>query len=154
MKLKLFGYSISLNVIILIGVLYLIMVVNALSGSCNREGYKTNSEREKERREEEDDENDRNRLLDYQAKLNIANESLQQLKNSKLSLTLKISSVNDLEKDTKDLSNKIEDLNVDDTNGDLYISVASLGNATLLGIRDLRNQLQYQKSTNALKTYM
>jgi hypothetical protein len=37
--MKLFGYSISLNVIILIGILYLIMVVNALSSSCNREGY-------------------------------------------------------------------------------------------------------------------
>jgi hypothetical protein len=36
--MKLFGYSISLNVLILIGILYLIMVVNALSGSCNREG--------------------------------------------------------------------------------------------------------------------
>ena len=36
--MKLFGYSISLNVLILIGIFYLIMVVNALSGSCNREG--------------------------------------------------------------------------------------------------------------------
>ena len=36
--MKLFGYSISLNVLILIGILYLIMVVNALSSSCNREG--------------------------------------------------------------------------------------------------------------------
>jgi hypothetical protein len=42
--MKLFGYSISLNVLILIGVLYLIMVVNALSGSCNREGMKTQAE--------------------------------------------------------------------------------------------------------------
>ena len=38
MNIKLFGYSISLTVIILIGILYLIMVVNALSASCNREG--------------------------------------------------------------------------------------------------------------------
>jgi hypothetical protein len=37
--MKVFGYSISLNVLILMGVLYLIMVVNALSGSCNREGF-------------------------------------------------------------------------------------------------------------------
>jgi hypothetical protein len=37
-NMKVFGYSISLNVLILIGILYLIMVVNALSGSCNREG--------------------------------------------------------------------------------------------------------------------
>ncbi len=36
--MKLFGYSISLNILILIGILYLIMVVNALSSSCNREG--------------------------------------------------------------------------------------------------------------------
>ena len=36
--MKVFGYSISLNVLILIGILYLIMVVNALSGTCNREG--------------------------------------------------------------------------------------------------------------------
>ena len=36
--MKLFGYSISLNVLILIGILYLIMAVNALSGACNREG--------------------------------------------------------------------------------------------------------------------
>jgi hypothetical protein len=36
--MKLFGYSFSLNVLILIGILYLIMVVNALSSSCNREG--------------------------------------------------------------------------------------------------------------------
>ena len=36
-----FGYSISLNVLILIGILYLIMVVNALSGTCNREGMTT-----------------------------------------------------------------------------------------------------------------
>ena len=41
MNIKLFGYSISLNVIILIGILYLIMVVNALSGSCNREGIRS-----------------------------------------------------------------------------------------------------------------
>jgi len=38
MNIKLFGYSISLNVLILIGILYLIMLVNALSGACNREG--------------------------------------------------------------------------------------------------------------------
>jgi len=36
--MKIFGYSISINVLILIGILYLIMVVNALSSSCNREG--------------------------------------------------------------------------------------------------------------------
>ena len=40
MNMKLFGYSISINVIILIGILYLIMVVNAISGSCNKEGIK------------------------------------------------------------------------------------------------------------------
>ena len=39
--MKLFGYSISLNILILIGILYLIMVVNALSSSCNREGMTT-----------------------------------------------------------------------------------------------------------------
>jgi hypothetical protein len=38
MNVKLFGYSISINVLILIGILYLIMVVNALSASCNMEG--------------------------------------------------------------------------------------------------------------------
>jgi len=36
--MKVFGYSISINVLILLGILYLIMVVNALSASCNREG--------------------------------------------------------------------------------------------------------------------
>ena len=41
--MKLFGYSISLNVLILIGVLYLIMVVNALSASCNTEGLTLNT---------------------------------------------------------------------------------------------------------------
>ena len=41
--MKLFGYSISLNVLILIGILYLIMTVNALSGSCNMEGLITMS---------------------------------------------------------------------------------------------------------------
>ena len=46
MNIKLFGYSISLNVIILIGILYLIMVVNALSGSCNREGMEVPDNRE------------------------------------------------------------------------------------------------------------
>ena len=39
--MKLFGYSISLNVVILICIFYLIMVVNALSGSCIREGMGT-----------------------------------------------------------------------------------------------------------------
>lgn len=43
MNIKLLGYSISLNIIILIGIFYLIIVVNALSGSCNREGF-TNAE--------------------------------------------------------------------------------------------------------------
>jgi hypothetical protein len=38
--MKLLGYSIDLNIIILIGILYLIMVVNAISGSCKREGRK------------------------------------------------------------------------------------------------------------------
>ena len=36
--MKLLGYSIDLNILILIGILYLIMVVNAISGSCKREG--------------------------------------------------------------------------------------------------------------------
>ena len=36
--MKFLGYSIDLNIIILIGILYLIMVVNAISGSCKREG--------------------------------------------------------------------------------------------------------------------
>ena len=36
--MKLFGYSISLNILILIGILYLIMTINAVSSSCNREG--------------------------------------------------------------------------------------------------------------------
>ena len=40
--MQLFGYSISLNVLILIGILYLIMIVNALSSSCNMEGMKLN----------------------------------------------------------------------------------------------------------------
>ena len=39
--MKLFGYSISLNVVILICIFYLILVVNALSGSCIREGLGT-----------------------------------------------------------------------------------------------------------------
>ena len=39
MNIKLLGYSISLNIIILIGIFYLIIVVNALSGSCKREGF-------------------------------------------------------------------------------------------------------------------
>ena len=42
MNVKLFGYSISLNVIILIAILYLIMVVNAITCSCN-EGFKRSS---------------------------------------------------------------------------------------------------------------
>jgi hypothetical protein len=41
--MKLFGYSISLNVLILIGILYLIMIVNALSAACNREGLVLNT---------------------------------------------------------------------------------------------------------------
>jgi len=40
--MKVFGYSISINVLILLGILYLIMVVNALSASCNREGLLVN----------------------------------------------------------------------------------------------------------------
>lgn len=44
MNVKLFGYSISLNVIILIAILYLIMVVNAITCSCN-EGFKRSSRR-------------------------------------------------------------------------------------------------------------
>jgi hypothetical protein len=36
--MKLFGYSISLNVVILLSIFYVILVVNALSGSCIREG--------------------------------------------------------------------------------------------------------------------
>ena len=42
MDITFFGYSISLNVLILIGILYLIMIVNALSSSCNMEGMKLN----------------------------------------------------------------------------------------------------------------
>ena len=47
MKIKLFGYSISLHVLILIGIFYLIMVVNALSSSCNREGRKGRKKKKK-----------------------------------------------------------------------------------------------------------
>ena len=39
MNVNLFGYSISLNVIILIAILYLIMTVNAITCACN-EGFK------------------------------------------------------------------------------------------------------------------
>jgi hypothetical protein len=39
MNVKLFGYSISLNLIILIAILYLIMTVNAITCACN-EGFK------------------------------------------------------------------------------------------------------------------
>ena len=48
MKLKVFGYSISLNILILIGTLYLIMVVNALSASCNREGNAAHDQKAKQ----------------------------------------------------------------------------------------------------------
>jgi hypothetical protein len=53
MNIKLFGYSISLNVLILIGILYLIMVVNALSASCNMEGLKGPAGKAMRKREEE-----------------------------------------------------------------------------------------------------
>lgn len=51
--MKLFGYSISINVLILIGVFYLIMVVNALSASCNREGVMGYMETQAQRAERE-----------------------------------------------------------------------------------------------------
>ena len=38
MKIKLFGYSISLNVLVFMGILYLIIVLHAVSGACNMEG--------------------------------------------------------------------------------------------------------------------
>ena len=38
MDVKLFGFSISLNLIILIAILYLIMTVNAITCACN-EGF-------------------------------------------------------------------------------------------------------------------
>ena len=54
--MKLFGYSISINVLILIGVLYLIMTVNAVSGSCNREGMNfKDRDRFRERKETYED---------------------------------------------------------------------------------------------------
>ena len=56
MNVKLFGYSISLNVIILIGILYLIMVVNALSASCNMEGLKGPAGKAKRQKNREDEE--------------------------------------------------------------------------------------------------
>lgn len=53
MNMKLLGYSIDLNIIILIGILYLIMVVNALSGSCKREGNTNMGEMELDELEDE-----------------------------------------------------------------------------------------------------
>ena len=41
MNIKIFGYSISLNVLILMGILYLIIVLHAISGSCDMEGMST-----------------------------------------------------------------------------------------------------------------
>jgi len=38
MKLKLFGYTMDRNIVILFGILFLIMVVSALNWSSNREG--------------------------------------------------------------------------------------------------------------------
>ena len=55
--MKVLGYSISLNVLILIGILYLIMVVNALSSSCSREGRRGgmgDSARDRRQRQAED----------------------------------------------------------------------------------------------------
>jgi hypothetical protein len=51
--MKLLGYSIDLNIIILIGILYLIMVINALSGSCKREGNTNMGEMELDELEDE-----------------------------------------------------------------------------------------------------
>ena len=55
--MKVLGYSISLNVLILIGILYLIMVVNALSSSCSIEGRRGgmgDSARDRRQRQAED----------------------------------------------------------------------------------------------------
>jgi hypothetical protein len=38
MRIKLFGYSISLKVLMLMGILYLIIVLHAISAACNMEG--------------------------------------------------------------------------------------------------------------------
>ena len=56
MNMKLLGYSIDLNIIILIGILYLIMVINALSGSCKREGNTNMGEMELDELELDEDE--------------------------------------------------------------------------------------------------
>ena len=39
MNLELFGFKLSLEIIILIGIIYLVMIVNTLYGCCNMEGF-------------------------------------------------------------------------------------------------------------------
>jgi hypothetical protein len=39
MNLELFGFKLSLEVLILIGILYLVMIVNTLHGCCRAEGF-------------------------------------------------------------------------------------------------------------------
>lgn len=39
MNLELFGFKLSLEILILIGIIYLVMIVNTLYGCCNMEGF-------------------------------------------------------------------------------------------------------------------
>ena len=39
MNLELFGFKLSLEVLILMGIIYLVMIVNTLYGCCNTEGF-------------------------------------------------------------------------------------------------------------------
>jgi hypothetical protein len=39
MNVELFGFKLSLEVLILIGIIYLVMIVNTLHGCCNAEGF-------------------------------------------------------------------------------------------------------------------
>ena len=39
MKLELFGFTLSLEVLILMGIIYLVIVINTLYGCCNMEGF-------------------------------------------------------------------------------------------------------------------
>ena len=70
MNIKLFGYSISLNVLILIGILYLIMVVNALSASCNMEGLKGPAGKAKRKKNKEEEEAEQRAAMVIQNELN------------------------------------------------------------------------------------
>ena len=146
--MKLFGYSISLNVLILIGILYLIMIVNALSCSCNMEGFKSSAERKRDKKEKKQDEADVSMVTNTsQSTMRNVEKELSDIQRSTATSAQKILRLDDLNNYLRDLGAKLN--TVEDRVDDDYAKQFNMIRRPLMNLASrVNDQIRREKDMN------